>query len=247
MLTINGAASHAISRASSATRAAARLGRLVVTGGATQTLSGINTFTGGVRIEAASTLALGDGRALGSGAVDLAGGTLRSRPRAATGRYWDGDAQGAQNAFNRQYLRGVHQLLCRARQPGAHRARPTPVAGRTSTSPIPGVLRPLATRASTRWIKSSRGLVARFICRPPAPSVLPSTSDDGTVVFIDGVQAVNNNFWQGMTTRGSGDGGQPASPVLSAGYHTFDAGFYEGGGGAGLILSYRPSEPGRTS
>ena len=62
-------------------------------------------------------------------------------------------------------------------------------------------------------------------------------SDDGSVLFIDNNFVVNNNFDQGMTTRSG-------SIALSAGIHDIDIGYYEGGGGNGLVVSY--SGPGIT-
>ena len=58
-----------------------------------------------------------------------------------------------------------------------------------------------------------------------------TTSDDGSVIFIDGNKVVDNNFYQGMTTRSG-------SITLSPGFHDIDIGFYEGGGGNGLVVNW---------
>lgn len=64
-------------------------------------------------------------------------------------------------------------------------------------------------------------------------------SDDGSVLFIDGVEIANNNKFQGMTNR---DG----TVNLAAGEHDISIGFYEGGGGAGVQASYEgPDTTGR--
>lgn len=60
-----------------------------------------------------------------------------------------------------------------------------------------------------------------------------TTSDDGSMLFIDGQVVVNNNFFQGMTTRSG-------TVALTAGYHDISLGFYEGGGGAGVIYRWQP-------
>lgn len=52
-------------------------------------------------------------------------------------------------------------------------------------------------------------------------------SDDGSVIFINGSKVVDNNSYQGMTSRSG-------SVFLTAGLHDIDIGFYEGGGGNGL-------------
>ena len=56
-------------------------------------------------------------------------------------------------------------------------------------------------------------------------------SDDGTVLFIDGVLVVNNNFFQGTTFRSG-------VTSLSLGAHAIDIGYYQGGGGVGLDIQY---------
>jgi autotransporter-associated beta strand protein len=60
-----------------------------------------------------------------------------------------------------------------------------------------------------------------------------TTSDDGSVVYLDGVDTpvVNNNFYQGMTTR-------TGIVHLTAGQHAIALGFYEGGGGLGWTTQY---------
>ncbi len=61
-------------------------------------------------------------------------------------------------------------------------------------------------------------------------------SDDGSVVWIDGVQVVNRNANGGF----GGDPGTTASINLSAGAHEIVVSQYEGGGGAGVVLRYDP-------
>jgi autotransporter-associated beta strand protein len=78
-------------------------------------------------------------------------------------------------------------------------------------------------------------------------------SDDGSIVYVDGQLVVNNNRFQGMTTRtnallpASGTQGQvTGNPItLSAGLHQVDIFYYEGGGGGGMILGRAgPDQPG---
>ncbi|MDB6155519.1 MAG: Extracellular serine protease precursor, partial [Chthoniobacteraceae bacterium] len=65
-----------------------------------------------------------------------------------------------------------------------------------------------------------------------------TSSDDGSMLFIDGQTVVNNNFSQGVTTR-------TGTITLSAGYHNIAVGYYEGGGGFGLNAQI--SGPGDTA
>lgn len=54
-----------------------------------------------------------------------------------------------------------------------------------------------------------------------------TTSDDGSVLRIDGNVVVSNNFFQGATTRNG-------SVLLTAGIHNFELLYFEGGGAANL-------------
>ena len=51
-----------------------------------------------------------------------------------------------------------------------------------------------------------------------------TTSDDGSLLYIDGALVVNNNFSQGATERSG-------TVALSAGLHTIEIRYFEGGGG----------------
>lgn len=68
---------------------------------------------------------------------------------------------------------------------------------------------------------------------PGGDYTFSTRSDDGSMLFINGQLVVNNNAYQGATTRSN-------SPALSlaAGWHDIMVVFYEGGGGAGLQVSY---------
>jgi hypothetical protein len=56
-----------------------------------------------------------------------------------------------------------------------------------------------------------------------------TTSDDGSVLKIDNKPVVNNNFFQGPTTR-------TGQVLLDAGIHPFQVQFFQGGGGKSLDL-----------
>ena len=65
-------------------------------------------------------------------------------------------------------------------------------------------------------------------------------SDDGTVLYINDQLVVNNDFWQGFTWRDN-----VASPItLTAGLNKIMFGFYQGGVGAGMALEWRPQGSG---
>nr|MBA3936178.1 autotransporter-associated beta strand repeat-containing protein [Planctomycetota bacterium] len=54
-----------------------------------------------------------------------------------------------------------------------------------------------------------------------------TSSDDGSVLFIDGTLVVDNNFTQGVVTRSG-------TITLATGLHNFAMGYYQGNGGYGL-------------
>ena len=60
-----------------------------------------------------------------------------------------------------------------------------------------------------------------------------TTSDDGSVIFIDNnpTPVVNNNFYQGFTRR-------TGTIALTPGIHTIVIGYYQGGGGQGLLVDF---------
>ncbi len=58
-----------------------------------------------------------------------------------------------------------------------------------------------------------------------------TTSDDGSMLFVDGNTVVNNNFFQGQATRSG-------SANLTAGAHDITIAFYQGGGGFGVQAGF---------
>ena len=65
-----------------------------------------------------------------------------------------------------------------------------------------------------------------------------TSSDDGSMLWIDGNVVVNNNFFQPVTTRSG-------LVTLTAGYHNIVVGFYQGSGGYGMNAQI--SGPGNTT
>jgi len=64
-------------------------------------------------------------------------------------------------------------------------------------------------------------------------------SDDGTVLLLDGVEVVSNDFLQGPTTRFS------APITLTTGFHSLEVRFFERGGGQAFEVQYEtPSSTG---
>lgn len=221
-------------------------GSIVYAGSGKLTLAGVNTHTGGTRVES-GTLTIAISGAAGTGAIDLAGGTLQLPKSGLLGQYYSGQGTNVEGSFRGSYEAYTNYFA--GRSAPSFEAQTT-TAGRTNldfNNNNGGNNPPFADQG----FFDADELVARFsgtIYIPEAGTIRFATrSDDGSVVFIDGQKVVNNVAYQGMTTRGSGDPDQPnqpiqpASPLLSAGVHTIDLAFFEGTGGAGLIVYYRPA------
>jgi fibronectin-binding autotransporter adhesin len=68
----------------------------------------------------------------------------------------------------------------------------------------------------------------------PVPINFATTSDDGSMLYIDGNAVVNNNNFQGPTqATGMAD--------LTPGLHTIDVEYYQGGGGAVMDAQWDPT------
>ena len=68
----------------------------------------------------------------------------------------------------------------------------------------------------------------------PVPINFATTSDDGSMLYIDGNAVVDNNNFQGAT--------QATGLVdLTPGLHTIDVEYYQGGGGASLDVQWDPT------
>jgi autotransporter-associated beta strand protein len=65
----------------------------------------------------------------------------------------------------------------------------------------------------------------------PLPINFATTSDDGSMVYIDGNVVVNNNFFQPATQR-------TGLANLTPGPHAIDVEYYQGGGGASMDLQW---------
>jgi autotransporter-associated beta strand protein len=235
-LTVNGALTTAYSGAIN--QATGTVASLVKTGTGKQTISGSSNFSGGVTINSGTLTA--SGAALGTGTVTLAGGTLQAIPSGLLGEYWDSSRGGDTNAqpgfsgdlgaFNAYF----------AGKGNANVSAPTTTGGRINLKFSTGVGLdgggPDTATFADQGFMATNNMAIRLsgtIYLPVAGDyVFTTRSDDGSVVYIDGVKAVDNNLYQGMTTLN----GPPIT--LIAGTHTISVGFYEGGGGSGLEVRY---------
>ena len=68
----------------------------------------------------------------------------------------------------------------------------------------------------------------------PVPINFATTSDDGSMLYIDGNAVVNNNNFQGATQA-------TGLAYLTPGLHTIDVEYYQGGGGATMDVQWDPT------
>ncbi len=80
--------------------------------------------------------------------------------------------------------------------------------------------------------------IGKFIATNSGTHIFGTASDDGSMLWIDGSLLVNNNFYQGVTTR-------TGSTNLNAGAHDIIIGYYEHNGGQDLKAYITP--PGATA
>jgi autotransporter-associated beta strand protein len=203
-------------------------------------ISGTSNFSDGVTINSGTLNA--NAAALGTGPITLAGGILQGAPSGLLGEYWDstvGGDTGAQPGlagdlatFN-SYFAGKGSPIVSAL---------TSTAGRTNLkfSDGPGLEGggPDTATFADQGFNATNNFAVRLsgsIFIPVAGDyVFTTRSDDGSVIFLDGVKVVDNNVYQPMTTISG------APVTLTVGAHQISIGFYEGGGGSGLEVRYTP-------
>lgn len=214
--------------------------KVVKQGTGTLTLSGTaHTYTGGLTVNAGTVVT--NGASLGTGIVTLNGGTLAAVSGGLLGEYWDsskggdGGAQGAFggtiDAFN-SYFTGKGDAVVSAPTTTANRQNlGFSAGGAINGGGLDGA--PFNDQGFTATDNMAVRLSGNFLASVAGDYTFTTRSDDGSILFVDGVKVVSNNNYQGMTN---------ASGLinLTAGQHTISVGFYEGTGGAGLEVRYTP-------
>lgn len=202
------------------------------------TLSGTaHTYTGGLTINEGTVIT--NGSSLGSGTLTLNGGTLVAVSGGLLGEYWDstkGGDGGAQGGFSTD-LAAFNNYF--ASKGTAVVIAPTTTAGRQNLGfSVGGAINgggsdgaPFTDQGFTATDNMAVRFSGNFLAPVAGDYTFTTRSDDGSVLFIDGVKVVNNNNYQGMTNASG-------NITLTAGVHTISVGFYEGGGGAGLEARY---------
>ena len=221
------------------------------TGAGILTLTGNSTYSGGTTIGGGSTVRIGPApfaaTPLGSGTVTLTGATLALRGSLASGLttnlYNNTPAPGDANGNDPDYLTLTAMNAHFTALGGPAVSVLTSFNGKTNLdysnsngarAPMFGGTGPTQANYGFPSLDNfEANLTGKITINTEGDYTFSTTSDDGSVAFLDGADApvVNNNFYQGMTTRSG-------TVHLTAGQHQIDLGFYEGGGGLGWTTQY---------
>jgi fibronectin-binding autotransporter adhesin len=216
----------------------ATVASVIKQGTGTLTLSGTgHNYSGGLRIDAGTVVS--NAASLGTGAVILNGGTLATVSNGLLGEYWDSTAGGdggAQAGFSTD-LAAFNTYFAGKGVPTV--TAPTTTANRqilrfsAGTGLNGGGLdtAPYEDQGFTATDTMAVRFSGNFVAPVAGDYTFLTRSDDGSVLFIDGVKVVNNNNYQGMTNA-------TGVITLTAGVHTISVGMYEGTGGAGLEVRF---------
>ena len=226
-----------------------------------QTLSstGQSSYSGGTTVNGPGTLSVGGAGSLalinplGTGQVALAGGTLalkgQSVPAGLIANLTANLYNNAVNIVNNSApdyntLSALNAHLASLGGPAV--SVPASTNGKTdldfsnngygNPSPFGGPTGATTADYGFTTATNYEAFLKGFISVPTSGTYTFSTrSDDGSVLFVDGqdTPVVNNNFAQAATTR-------TGTVTLTAGIHQLAVGFYQVGGGAGLLVQYTP-------
>jgi fibronectin-binding autotransporter adhesin len=240
-------------------------GPLTKTGAGTLLLTNTNTFSGGTNVNTGTLAALNTNGAgttpLGAGNVTLGGGTLALRGQTVPGsnalytlmynQGWPFAGGGANVTLSQV----TGQFVGTTVLPVATAL--TSAGGQTNMNflnPNPNCFTVLGYPYTA--IGNANNVQAYFsgAINITTSGVYKFTtgSDDGTMLWVDGGNGnavggtpgpgnpdVNNNFSQGVTYR------QSSGIFLTAGVHTLNVSFYQGGGGAAMDVGYAGPDTGK--
>ncbi len=195
-------------------------GSLTVSGASTVlTLSVNNTYTGSTTISQGAVNAGGTG--LGTGLVTVsAGATLTATGGAGvTSRYFNVTPSNSSNVNPKFAALTTLQTHLNGQALAAITNATTLNFGTTGSS-FPSPYNSGATNFEAYYS-------AKLTIASTATYTFNTSSDDGSMLFVDGTVVVSNNFFQGVVTR-------TGSISLTAGVHDLVVAFYQGTGTYGL-------------
>jgi hypothetical protein len=168
-----------------------------------------SNYSGGLTINAGTVQTNTSG--VGTGTVTLAGGTLQSVPSGLQGYYYGGD-DGARTMRSpvRTYLRIPTPPIPLTLQPrDDHRVGGLEAAALTSAGgvqtlsydPSGGDTNMFQAYGQFRNNNIVSRMVGTIYAAQAGSYTFGTTSDDGSMLYVDGAKVVENNVYQGMTRR----------------------------------------------
>ena len=186
-------------------------GELIETGTGTITVSAANTYSGGTQV-LAGNIALAGASPLGTGPVELAGGTLQFTATAGfSGSYY--------NVVNDGYVPDFTDLT-----PVATRTDATIDFPNNNSGFAPGIAGLDMTDSAAEW-------TGELNVTSGGSYTFQTTSDDGSLIYVDGQQVVNDDGPHAMQTA-------TGTVELAPGEHAITVEYTQAGGGAGIIVQY---------
>jgi fibronectin-binding autotransporter adhesin len=229
------------------------VGSIVKNSVGTLTLGGAGSYSGGLTINSGTVIsgaAPVPTPAIGIGSVTLAGGTLALQGQqtnppvsALLGSFYNSTPKNVSNSdpdYNSQqslfaHLNGLVPATVSPTNANGYAKLDFSNANYSSAAPF-GANPATATQANFGFssnVNYEVKLNGVINITNPGSYTFSTTSDDGSVIFLDNgnLPLVNNNSFQTATTRSG-------TAVLTAGPHLVTIGFYQGAGGNGLLVQY---------
>ncbi len=230
---------------------------LRVNGAGVLMLTGNSSFSGGTTVTSGTLVVAQSGTALGTGPVTLSGGTLSLAGIGAAGlqgTYFQSTA-GAGTWFTTGAASDTNIGDTSADVPAALSGV---VSYFNTASPVVKAVTTTGGRTNLSFANVAGGnafadqgfsgtadyealLAGEIFITTPGNYTFSTASDDGSTLYLDGTQIVNNNKNHPVTTVTS------AAVALTAGLHQIDIGYFQGGAGAQLIVDYNGPDTGATS
>ena len=219
---------------------------LTVNSGGNAILVGNNTISGTSTVNSGGVLRLSNNQSIGTSVVALAGGTMSVNTvngapgQGLTGQFYNGSPT-VNNANP-----NLNDLLTFNNQVGLLTPQATYVTSGTSGSQTNldfsnnnyGNNPAFAALGFSGTLNYEARLSGAINLTSPGIYTFGTTSDDGSMLWVDGNMIVNNNAYQGATTKTG------TINITTPGLHNITVGYYQGGGGEGLLVGYTPPSGG---
>ena len=237
-----------VSASTTAPGAISGLGSVAQQGTGTVLMSGNNSYSGGTTVASGAKLAvLNSVTSLGSGGVTINGGQLllQGQQGLTTQLYAENALTNTANAdpnFNSLSILLSH-LNTLSPQASVNSTIGSKInfdysnsnyTGPNAMFNTAGATTALYGFTQTQQIEAIWSGYINVTAAQAGIATFASTSDDGSMIFVDGTTVVNNNLYQGATTK-------TGTINLTPGLHQITLAFYQGGGGEGALFQWNPN------